>query len=139
MRPTSPVATLVFIAGLGIGYFVRSAAGVFRRRTHPDLAAIEKAHPEDIEATLTPDPKRLTDEWAEDGVLLTPGSPPVFGMQAIAAENEKIPRPVPEPQGVELHAQIQNTSSRERLCMRVVRKQSRVYVVSRASVEQLAS
>ena len=90
MRRTSLFAILVFVAGLCIGYFVRSAAGMFQGRTHAaDLAAIEKAHQEDIEATLTQDPKRLMDEWAEDGVLFTPGSPPVVGKQAIAADNEK--------------------------------------------------
>jgi hypothetical protein len=90
MRRTSLVAILVFVAGLGIGYFARNLAGVLQRRTHAaDLAAIEKAHQEDIEATLTQDPKRLMDEWAEDGVKFTPGSPPVVGKQAIAADNEK--------------------------------------------------
>jgi ketosteroid isomerase-like protein len=79
----------VFVAGLGIGYFVRSAAGMFQGRTHDrGLAAIEKAHQEDIEATLTQDPRRLMDEWAEDGALFTPGSPPVVA-KAIAADHEK--------------------------------------------------
>jgi hypothetical protein len=91
MRRTSLVAILVFVAGLAGGYFVRSAAGIFQHRTHgADLAAIEKAHREDIEATLTQDPKRLMEEWTEDGVLFTPGSPPVVGKQAIAANNEKL-------------------------------------------------
>ena len=65
MRRTSLVAILVFVAGLGIGYLVRSAAGMFLGRTPAaDLAAIQKAHQEDIEATLTQDPKRLMGEWA---------------------------------------------------------------------------
>lgn len=38
---------------------------------------------------MTQDPKRLMDEWAEDGVRFTPGSPPAVGKQAIGAENEK--------------------------------------------------
>ena len=54
-----------------------------------DLAAIEKLHREDIEVTLSQDPKGLIDEWAEDGVRFTPGSPPAVGKQAIGAENEK--------------------------------------------------
>jgi ketosteroid isomerase-like protein len=90
MRRTSLITILVFVAGLGIGYFARGAVGMLQRRTHAaDLAAIEKAHQEDIEATLTQDPKRLIDEWAEDGVRFTPGSPPAVGKQAIGAENEK--------------------------------------------------
>jgi uncharacterized protein (TIGR02246 family) len=90
MRRTSLITILVFVAGFGIGYFARSAAGMLQGRTHAaDLAAIERAHQEDIEATLTQDPKRLMDLWAEDGVSFTPGSPPALGKQAIGAENEK--------------------------------------------------
>ena len=90
MIRTSLVAVLVFVAGLVIGYFARSAAGMIQRRTHAgDFAAIERAHQEDIEATLTQDPKRLIDLWAEDAVNFIPGGPPAVGKQAIAAKNEK--------------------------------------------------
>jgi uncharacterized protein (TIGR02246 family) len=89
MRRNSLITTLAFLAGLGIGYFARSAAGMLQRRTHAaDLAAIEKAHQEDIEATLTQDPKKLIDLWAEDAVNFNPGSPPAVGKQAIEAEHE---------------------------------------------------
>jgi uncharacterized protein (TIGR02246 family) len=81
---------LVFVAGLGLGYVARSATGMLERRTHAaDLAAIEKLNQEDIEATLTQDPKRLIDLWAEDAVGFYPGSPPAVGKQAIGAQNEK--------------------------------------------------
>src|SRR5271169_4078868 len=90
MRRTSVVTILVFVSGLGIGYFAQSAAGMLQRRTHAaDLAAIEKANQEGIEATLTQDPKGLMDLWAEDAVRLNPGSPPSVGKQAIGAENDK--------------------------------------------------
>jgi uncharacterized protein (TIGR02246 family) len=91
MRHTSLITILVFVAGLGIGYFARGAVGTLQKRhTHKaDLAVIEKAHQEDIEATLTQDPKRLIDLWAEDAVAFYPGSPPAVGKQAIAAANEK--------------------------------------------------
>jgi len=90
MRLTSLVTILVFVAGLGIGYFARGAAGMLQRRKHAaDLAAIEKLNQEDIQATVTQDPKLLMDEWDEDGVRFTPGSPPQVGKQAIAAGNEK--------------------------------------------------
>jgi hypothetical protein len=57
---TSLTTILVFVAGLGLGYFARSAAGMLQSRTHAaDVAAIEKLNQEDIEATLTQDPKRL--------------------------------------------------------------------------------
>jgi uncharacterized protein (TIGR02246 family) len=91
MRRASPITILVFVAGLGIGYFARGAVGnLLQRFTHKaDLAAIEKVHQADIDATLTQDAKRLIDLWAEDGVQFNPGSPPAVGKQAIAAENEK--------------------------------------------------
>jgi hypothetical protein len=41
-----------------------------------DVAAIEKLHQEDIEATLTQDPKGLIDIWAEDAVRFNPGGAP---------------------------------------------------------------
>jgi len=91
MSQTSLITILVFVAGLGSGYFARSAAGMLQRRTHAaDLAAIEKLNQEDIEATLAQDPKRLIDLWAEDAVAFYPGSPPAVGKQAIGAHNEKI-------------------------------------------------
>jgi uncharacterized protein (TIGR02246 family) len=91
MRRTSLVTILVFVAGLGIGFFTRSAyTDMLQRRTYAaDLAAIEKLHQEDIKATLTQDPKGLMDLWAEDAVRFNPGSPPAVGKQAIGAENEK--------------------------------------------------
>jgi hypothetical protein len=59
MRRTSLVTILVFVAGLGIGYFARSAVGTLQQRyTHKaDLAAIEKLNQEDIEVTLSQDPQ----------------------------------------------------------------------------------
>jgi ketosteroid isomerase-like protein len=90
MRRSSLITVLVFVAGLGIGYFARSAAGMLQLRTHAaDLRAIEKAHQEDIQATLTQDPKGLMDLWAEDAVAFYPGSPPAVGKQAIGAQNDK--------------------------------------------------
>ena len=91
MRRTSLITILLFVAGLGIGYFARGAVGTLQQRyTHKaDLAAIEKAHQEDIEATLTQDPKGLIDLWAEDAVAFYPGSPPAVGKYAIGAENQK--------------------------------------------------
>lgn len=90
MSRTSLITILVFVAGLGIGYFARSAADMLQQRTHAaDLAAIEKANQEDIEATLAQDPKRLNDLWAEEAVAFNPGSPPTVGKHAIVANNEK--------------------------------------------------
>lgn len=91
MRHTSLVTAIVFVVGLGIGFFARSAyRGVLQRRTQAaDLAAIEKLHQKDIEVTLSQDPKGLVDIWTEDAVRFIPGGPPAVGKQAIKAENEK--------------------------------------------------
>ena len=89
MRRTSLFMTITFLAGLGIGFFARSAMGTLQRNDTraADLAAIEKLHQEDIEVTLSQDPKGLIDVWTENGVRLNPGSPPVVGKQAIEADN----------------------------------------------------
>jgi ketosteroid isomerase-like protein len=91
MRRTSLIAILVFVAGLGIGYFARGAVGTLQRMYtyEADLAAIEKANQADIDATLSQDPKKLRDLWAEDAVAFYPGSPPAVGRQAIEAHSEK--------------------------------------------------
>lgn len=92
MRQISLCATAAFLAGLGIGLFARSVAMAAPREhdAHPaDLAAIERLHKADIEATLTQDPKGLVDIWTEDAVHLNLGEPPAVGEQAIDAENQK--------------------------------------------------
>lgn len=92
MKHTSLLTVLALVAGLAIGYFARSAGIGTPHKTDlhaADLAAIDKLHREDIEVTLSQDPKGLIDVWAEDGVRLNPGSPPVVGKQAIQADNEK--------------------------------------------------
>ena len=90
MRRTSLKTILVFVAGLGIGFFARGAVGTLQQRyTHKaELAAIEKLHQIDIEFTRSQD-KRLMDIWSEDAVCFMPGSPPDVGKQAIQATNEK--------------------------------------------------
>jgi ketosteroid isomerase-like protein len=90
VRRISVFVTIGFLAGLGIGYFARSAVGRLQQRSHAaDLAAIEKLHQEDVDATLTQDPKGLLDIWTEDAVRFNPGNPPAVGKRAIGAENEK--------------------------------------------------
>jgi len=85
------LTAVVFLAGLGIGYFARSVVGRSHRTdTHTaDLAAIEKLHQEDIKVTLSQDPKGLADVWDENGVRINPGGPPVVGKQAIVDDNAK--------------------------------------------------
>jgi hypothetical protein len=60
MRRISVFVVIVFVAGLGIGYFARSAGiGTARRwDTHAaDLAAIEKLHKKNIEVTVAKPPR----------------------------------------------------------------------------------
>jgi uncharacterized protein (TIGR02246 family) len=91
MRRISVFVAIAFLAGLGVGFFVGGGyRGVLQSKAHAaDLAAIERLDQEDIEVTLSQDPKGLADVWAEDGVRITPGNPPTVGKAAIAAENEK--------------------------------------------------
>jgi uncharacterized protein (TIGR02246 family) len=83
---------IAFLAGLGAGLFARTSvvAAPQQADTHAaDLAAIEKLHKADIDATLTQDPKGLMDIWSEDAVRFTPGGPPAVGKQTIGAQNDK--------------------------------------------------
>ena len=55
MKRNSAFVTIVFLAGLGTGFFAHSAGvtRLLRRDPHAaDLAAIEKLHQKDIEVTL---------------------------------------------------------------------------------------
>jgi hypothetical protein len=85
MRRTSVFMTVTFLAGIGVGYFARSVGVPLLHRPDPhaaDLAAIEKLHKADVEATLTQDPSALTVLWSDDGVNL--GFPqPVVGIKAM--------------------------------------------------------
>jgi ketosteroid isomerase-like protein len=96
MRRASVFMAVAFLGGLGIGYFARGANKAQENDTHAaDLAGIEKLHHQDIEATLSQDPKALTDIWTEDAVRYSLGKPPVVGKQAIAADNQKGLAPYP--------------------------------------------
>jgi uncharacterized protein (TIGR02246 family) len=55
------------------------------RARSADMAAIEKLHEADAAATLAHDREQLLALWAEDGVALQPGQPPMVGKAAIRA------------------------------------------------------
>ena len=83
MRRTSVFVIIAFLAGLGIGYFARSTM-LQRKNMHTaDLAAIEKLHKADVDATLTQDPSYLTKLWSDDGINLGFPGPPVVGIKAM--------------------------------------------------------
>jgi hypothetical protein len=91
MKRTSVFVALVFLTGLGVGYYARSIGTTTPRRTDAhaaDMAGIEKLHQKDIEVTLSQDPKGLLDIWTEDAVRFNSGNPPAVGKQAIQAEND---------------------------------------------------
>lgn len=99
MRSTFAFVTIAFFVGLAAGLIARNAGlgRLLRKNTHAaDLAAIKKLEQEDIEVTLSQDPKGLVDVWADDGVRFKPGSSPIIGKQAIAADNEKFHSQYPE-------------------------------------------
>jgi uncharacterized protein (TIGR02246 family) len=85
MRRTSLTTILVLVAGPGIGFLTGIAATLTlqRKDTHrADLAAIEKLHRADVEATLTQDPSYLNTLWSEDAVNLVFPTPAV-GVKAV--------------------------------------------------------
>ena len=93
MKRTSLFVSIAFLAGLSIAFLARSTSmGMFPQKDTraADLAAIEKLHKEDIEVTLSQEPKGLMDIWSADAVRFNPGSAPAVGKSAIAAENEKV-------------------------------------------------
>ena len=97
MRRVSLFVAIAFLAGLAIGFFARRASlSTLHRTDAADLAAIKKLEQEDIEVTLSQDPKGLVDVWAEDGVRISPGRPATVGKRAIAVENEKFREQFPE-------------------------------------------
>lgn len=55
-----------------------------------DLAAIEKARQQDIDATFSRDPAALTDYWTEDAIRIGVGQPVDVDKQAIRASNERL-------------------------------------------------
>ena len=91
MKRTSVFVAIGFLAGLGTGFFAHSAGvgRLLRKNTYAaDLAAIEKLHQLDADATLKQDPKELLDIWTDDAVrILGSGRPPDVGKQAIEATN----------------------------------------------------
>ncbi len=98
MRRTSVFVSIAFLAGLAIGFFARGAGvGALLRedRRAADLAAIEKLHKADVEATLTQDPNALTVLWSDDGINL--GFPqPVVGIKAMGEAYAKFRAEHPE-------------------------------------------
>jgi uncharacterized protein (TIGR02246 family) len=88
----TPIAVVVGALTASAGPVVRgpaASAGSDRGRA-ADLAGIEKAHQQDIAATLSRDPVALTELWTDDAVRLGAGGQPAeVGKQAIRESNER--------------------------------------------------
>lgn len=71
------IGTLILIAA---SFMVLQA-----RTANMDSArsAIDQMHKQDIEATLSSDQGKLAALWSDDGVLISPGAPPIVGKAAI--------------------------------------------------------
>jgi len=99
MGRTSAFVTIAFLAGLGIGLFARNGAVAAARQADTraaDLAAIEKLHRADEEATLSQDPAALTNVWSEDGINLGFPGQPVVGTKAMREAYEKFKAAYPD-------------------------------------------
>jgi hypothetical protein len=72
------------------------AALIIKTRSPTDLAAIEKLHGADEQATLSQDPAALTDLWSDDGVKLDAPGGPVVGKKALRDLYEKVRAQYPE-------------------------------------------
>jgi uncharacterized protein (TIGR02246 family) len=70
---------------------------------------IEKAHNADVAATLARDPVALANLFADDGVLLAPGSKPAVGREAILAEIRKEKALSPEAKALSYNPHVQDT------------------------------
>lgn len=91
MKRTSGLVSVAFLAGLALGLFARNAGleALLRRSTRTaDLAAIEKLHRVDVEATFTEDPSYVAKLWSDDAVNLVFPTPAV-GIKAIGEAFQK--------------------------------------------------
>ena len=73
---------LFLLAGPAVG---ADQAKEERHHMNSVPAGIQKLHQQDIDATVSMDIDKLTNLWADDGVLLAQGDEPLVGKAAIEA------------------------------------------------------
>ena len=85
MKRNSVFVSIAFLAGLASGSFVQSALGTLQQKDPhaSDMAAIEKLHQADEEATLKQDPIYLEKLWTEDCIKVDGPDGPVVGLKAM--------------------------------------------------------
>ena len=88
MRLNSVVVVVVCALCAFAGQVLQRPAAPAGNDRAADLAAIEKLHQHDIDATVARDPIALTDQWTDDAIRLGGGQADV-GKQAIRASNER--------------------------------------------------
>jgi uncharacterized protein (TIGR02246 family) len=92
MRKKRILGLSIAVGFVACGFFAGGANGrraITSQVSDADMRAIERAHMQDVEATLAHDPQALADLFTEDAVLLEPGAPAVIGRAAILANNKK--------------------------------------------------
>jgi hypothetical protein len=90
---------LAFLAGVGIGLPARNsrALAMTQGKTRAvDLAAIEKLHKADVEATLKQDPIYLDQLWSDDCIKVDGPNGPVIGLKAMKEMYAKVKSDYPE-------------------------------------------
>ena len=82
-----PLAVLLFLA---TGVVVAKDLPLAKTQaSEPQKIGIEKLHQQDVAATLSGDPKALSELWTDDAVRLEPGGPAEIGKQLIYTEDKK--------------------------------------------------
>jgi len=92
MRKKRILGLSIAVGFVACGFLAGGANGrraITSQVSDADMRAIERAHMQDVEATLAHDPQALADLFTEDAVLLEPGAPAVIGRAAILANNKK--------------------------------------------------
>lgn len=98
-RPSSLFVGLAFLAGLGIGLLARNGRVLAMPQSDTraaDLAAIEKLHKADVEATLKQDPIYLDQLWSDDCIKVDGPNGPVIGLKAMKEMYAKVKTDYPE-------------------------------------------
>jgi Domain of unknown function (DUF4440) len=99
MKLTALLVGLAFLAGLTVGFFARSAQVMAMARSDSraaDLAAIDKLHKADVEATLKQDPAFLNQLWSENCIKVDVPTGPVVGLKGMKEMYAKFKSDYPE-------------------------------------------
>ena len=91
--------TMAFLAGFSVGSFARSGSTSNAQQSDTraaDLAAIEKLHQADVEATLKQEPIYLDQLWSDDCIKVDGPNGPVVGLKSMKEMYAKFKADYPE-------------------------------------------